>query len=129
MDFVNARLAAEKNDPVAIAKAKEEAEAKAEVERKRAERVKAYEVKQTGLSREEYIANYKAALAGGEDLTGIVSFAKAVESNDNSRALLAAYLKERVESPTSPGGKKLEATTGEEVAEVLEKIYQTLDHL
>ena len=79
---------------------------------------------QVEMSREEYVAAFKAAMAGEPDITGAFNLIVSLELPETSDKKLKLYVLQRLESPTSPVGQKLiAATTGEEVEHLIRGIF------
>jgi len=121
---------AEHITPEAIAelkvKAKEDAARRVAKEKLEIELVASLTPSKTGLSREQYVAKYKAALAGAADSIGISSAIKLLELPENSEAKLKGYVLGRLLSETSPVGQKLiAATSGKEIRELITGIFRT----
>ena len=96
----------------------------AQEEAEEAERLKAFAPLQVGMSREEYLQAYQAALDGETDVTGVVKVIESLKLPANSDGKLKQYVMGRIKSPTSPVGQKLlAATTGEDVEFLVRSIF------
>jgi len=113
----------EQTTPESIAQAKAEHQAKLEANRIE---IASYTPSEVGMSRENYLAAYRAGLAGKEDKTGIINAIKTLKLPPRSNRKLQVYVEQRIESPTSPVGEKLnKATEGTEVLNLIKGLFQS----
>ncbi len=114
-------------DSAGVMRKQDERKAAAEQkELKRQQELDACTPSKTGLSREEYLAAYLAALEGGADVTGLASAIKALHMPETSERRMKIYMQQRIESPTSPVAQKLlAATESADVMSLVQSLYQS----